>query len=511
MDAGEWPADSLVATQLASFRLATLRAFNVIHGGENARDPPLKRFGRRGGNVGYSNALVALCGTPVRPLPDSNLGSACVVALRLALGRRGDDADAGAWASGGGGGGDAALDELRAFDGGWDAPRDEELFLGFGLGGYAKGSFRRGASRRFPRPAGLAATLQETRVHALAFICTVDPAALRFIEAEAGIVVKGDVKGDDSNPSGDDSNPAKPVRKRFEFDGSGPLPASPASLVNACVASLALADSDRFKSFAEASLVASSLAKIAGAVGRSRWSGPAHWRVAAELSARAAELGGDADAASLLTSLAASLPSTPPRRRSDDRPGSQKNPNDNSNPSADDDGPSPRAVAACTAAATFQRAGALAATSATKPLVRSLLETSAQVDVGSDATHLWPLRALGVVAQHVGPGFARHASTVRRLAFAMVNSPECAYAAGAAETRAACGRLVNAAVAAIGPDLDPGGETFKSFAALVAAVRDGGENGPTGTEPTGNRTDGDDGTDAGDRRDAGCQLEAALF
>ena len=386
VDVGEWPADSLVATQLASFRLATLRAFNVIHGVENARknarDPPLKppleRFGRRGGHVGYSNALVALCGTPVRPLPDSNLGSACVVALRLALGRRGDDADAGAWASGGGGGGDAALDELRAFDGGWDAPRDEELFLGFGLGGYAKGSFRRGASRRFPRPAGLAATLQATRVHALAFLCTVDPAALRFIEAEAGIVVKGDVKGDDSNPSGDDSNPAKTVRKRFEFDGSGPLPASPASLVNACVASLALADSDRFKSFADASLVASSLAKIAGAVGRSRWSGPAHWRVAAELSARAAELGGDADAASLLTSLAASLPSTPPRRRSDDRPGSQKNPpNDNSNPSADDDGPSPRAVAACTAAATFRRAGALAATSATKPLVRSLLETSA--------------------------------------------------------------------------------------------------------------------------------------
>ena len=283
MDVGEWPADSLVATQLASFRLATLRAFNVIHGGENARDPPLKRFGRRGGNVGYSNALVALCGTPVRPLPDSNLGSACVVALRgagTARRRRGR----GAWASGGGGGGDAALDELRAFDGGWDAPRDEEFFSGFGLGGYAKGSFRRGFSRRFPRPAGLAATLQATRVHALAFLCTVDPAALRFIEAEAGIVVKGDVKGDDSNPSGDDSNPAKTVRKRFEFDGSGPFPASPASLVNACVASLALADSDRFKSFADASLVASSLAKIAGAVGRSRWSGPAHWRVAAELS-----------------------------------------------------------------------------------------------------------------------------------------------------------------------------------------------------------------------------------
>ena len=157
VDVGEWPADSLVATQLASFRLATLRAFNVIHGGENARDPPLKRFGRRGGNVGYSNALVALCGTPVRPLPDSNLGSACVVALRLALGRRGDDADAGAWASGGGGGGDAALDELRAFDGGWDARATRSFFRGLGSAGTRKvpsveglvdGSRDRRASRR---------------------------------------------------------------------------------------------------------------------------------------------------------------------------------------------------------------------------------------------------------------------------------------------------------------------------------------------------------------------------
>ena len=492
-DPGEWPADPSVAAQLASLRLATLRAFDVVHG-ENAR----KCSGGRGGDVGYSNALVALCGTAVRPLPGSNLGSACVVALRLALGRRGDDADAGPWASGGGGGGDdAALDELRAFDGGWDAPADEEVHSGFGFG-YAKGSGR-GFSRRFPRPAGLAATLQATRVRALAFLCTVDPAALRFVEAEAGIVVKG---GDDSNPKGgDDSNPA--TVRRIELDDSSGSPASPASLVNACVACVALADSNRFKSFADVNAVATSLARVAGAIGRSRWSGPAHWRVAAETRARAAELGGDAAAESLLNSLAASLPSTPPRRGDDNRDGASKTPNpttDPSDPAAD--GPSPRAIAACTASATFRKVGFLASTSATGPLVRSLLQTSAQVDVGCDATHLWPLHALGVVARHVGPGFARFEKTARRLAFAMMNSPAIECAARDAETRAACGRVVNAAVAAIGPDLDPGGETFASFAALVAAVRDGGENG--------GGTDDDGGADAGPH-DAGCQLEAALF
>ena len=65
-------------------------------------------------------------------------------------------------------------------------------------------------------------------------------------------------------------------------------------------------------------------------------------------------------------------------------------------------------------------------------------------------------------------------------------------------TRAACGRLVNAAVAAVGPDLDPGGKDFARFAALVSAIQTGGESG------AGSYSDTQDG-------DAGCQLEAALF
>jgi hypothetical protein len=79
-----------------------------------------------------------------------------------------------------------------------------------------------------------------------------------------------------------------------------------------------------------------------------------------------------------------------------------------------------------------------------------------------------------------------------------MNSPECAHASSASATRAACGRLVNAAVAAVGPDLDPGGKDFARFAALVSAIQTGGESG------AGSYSDTQDG-------DAGCQLEAALF
>ena len=54
----------------------------------------------------------------------------------------------------------------------------------------------------------------------------------------------------------------------------------------------------------------------------------------------------------------------------------------------------------------------------------------------------------------------------------------------ASSLRAACGRLVNAAVAAVGPELDavsPAAANFFAFAsALMDAVSDGGEGGATG-------------------------------
>ena len=78
-----------------------------------------------------------------------------------------------------------------------------------------------------------------------------------------------------------------------------------------------------------------------------------------------------------------------------------------------------------------------------------------EVDTSRHAVHLWSLHALGVVAAHAGPGYYRQARGALDLALALLNSPEASYAPSAAGVRAACGRLVNAAVAAIGPELDP--------------------------------------------------------
>ena len=46
-----------------------------------------------------------------------------------------------------------------------------------------------------------------------------------------------------------------------------------------------------------------------------------------------------------------------------------------------------------------------------------------------------------------------------------MNSPEASYAPSAAGVRAACGRLVNAATAAIGPELDPAGRAWQNLLA----------------------------------------------
>ena len=283
VDVGEWPADSLVATQLASFRLATLRAFNVIHGGENARDPPLKRFGRRGGNVGYSNALVALCGTPVRPLPDSNLGSACVVALRLAgtaRRRRGRGAvgERRRWRRRRRARRAASLRRLG---------RSDEEFSGFGFGvrgfwwGFVDGS-------RDGGPRGDAAG--DSSARSRFYAPSTPPRCVS--SAEAGIVVKG---GDDSNPKGDDSNLA--AVRRIELDDSGsPRPRVPRERVRRVVALADSIDSNP----SPTCVVATSLARVAGAIGRSRWSGP-RTGASPRDAARAAELGGGAAAESLLT------------------------------------------------------------------------------------------------------------------------------------------------------------------------------------------------------------------
>ena len=300
----DWPTDPGIASALATFRLATLRAFGAVPGGASAY-------------ASSHRSLVALCASPVRPLPGSNLGSSCVGALRLALDQHGDPADTalGPWTSGG----DAALDELRAFDGGWDSPAagfDGDDFLHI-----ANSSV--GGS--FPRHTGLAATLQAARLATLARVAAVaDDAirttAMRALELEAGID-PNDSAGDSSSlKAAASSTSATPTKALFNGKSTAQGwsgGASPASLVNVCVAALALAGVKTFESKESKETVASSLTRLASAVGNSPASGPAHWRAAAELDARAAELVGDAASSSLLTRLAddpaGHTASTPPR------------------------------------------------------------------------------------------------------------------------------------------------------------------------------------------------------
>ena len=216
--------------------------------------------------------------------------------------------------------------------------------------------------------------------------------AMRALELEAGID-PNDSAGDSSSlKAAASSTSATPTKALFngKSTDNGKSGASPASLVNVCVAALALAGVKTFDSKESKETVASSLTRLASAVGNSLTSGPAHWRAAAELDARAAELVGDAASSSLLTRLAETLPDTPSRLR-------RGPPKSDGFSSANSSliGGGGRAVAAATCASTFRRAGALASTAAMRPLVKSLVATSVQIDVGSDATHLWSLHALG--------------------------------------------------------------------------------------------------------------------
>ena len=254
---------------------------------------------------------------------------------------------------------------------------------------------------------------------------------------------------------------------------------------------------------------ASSLAEVAAAVSGSRFAGAAHWRAAAELEAAAASIRDDAAAAAdALRARAAELASLPVTRG-----GSHGGSSDASTKAVQKH----RAAACAACASSFRRAGALAMAAATRPLASALASAAAELDgtpFFSEASHLWAAHALSVVAAHAGPAFEKRAPATLELAFALLNSPEANdvvdgdvrldarpteteetrskersgnvvnASRAASSLRAACGRLVNSAVAAVGPELDavsPAAASFFAFAsALMDAVSDGGEGGATG-------------------------------
>ena len=296
---------------------------------------------------------------------------------------------------------------------------------------------------------------------------------------------------------------------------------------------------------------AASLVGVAEAVSRSRFAGAAHWRAAAELEAIAASIRDDAAAAAdALRERAAEIANLPVTY--------YKNDKNDENKSEAPHHRTHRAAACAACASSFRRAGALAMAAATRPLASALASAAAQLDGtprASDATHLWAAHALGVVAAHAGPAFERRAPATLDLVFALLNSPEandvvvehlsdhpnddhpsvaesertiCYQSRNASRAasslRAACGRLVNAATAAVGPELDAISRdvnsglpmskasslttkssaqlpSFFAFAsALMDAVSDGGEGGGAPAGAYGNLVSafGGDARDAGD-------------
>ena len=160
-----------------------------------------------------------------------------------------------------------------------------------------------------------------------------------------------------------------------------------------------------------------------------------------------------------------------------------------------------RQRAAMATAYLFRRAGALAASDAIRPVAARLVAAASEVDAGDDdaflvaleksagpqsadpvsaaaassiletswlaPTHLWSLRALTSVAETAGSAFLpKRATHAVRVAFALMNAPDAdargdASPATSAALRAACAALVNAAVVAVGPELDPRGATSR--------------------------------------------------
>ena len=209
----------------------------------------------------------------------------------------------------------------------------------------------------------------------------------------------------------------------------------------------------------------------------------------------------------------------------------------------------------------FRRAGALAASDAIRPVAARLVAAASEVDAGDDdaflvaleksagprsadpvsaaaassiletswlaPTHLWSLRALTSVAETAGSAFLpKRATHAVRVAFALMNAPDAdargdASPATSAALRAACAALVNAAVVAVGPELDPRGATFARCAAVVDAARpegdegsffaEGGEFGAASSNVVSPRRQFARLGAADDHHSAACRAEAAVF
>jgi hypothetical protein len=339
---------------------------------------------------------------------------------------------------------DALEDALRVFEGGADAPTPK-LWL----------PLARGASHTlgpFPSPLPCAAALAEAQALECGRLWAAGGADMRVnLAASFAVAARGGygASRDALSRATAASNFGRTPSSALLAEGA--VGGSPA-LTNAAAAGLAALRA--LSAAAGATPGSADEAAALDDLGRALLGDPApgaaHLRAAAELRGAATRMSGDAGALRAVGELTRAL-------------------------RAEKSGAA-RGAAALAVGAAFRTAGGMALAPAVAAAVDALAAAAAEPDASPACAHLWAAHGLWLVANAAGAAFARHAALTLDLAHGLLSSD--AAMSVAPHLVQTAGRLVNAAVGALGPELDPGGRTFRRCAALIAHVRTAGRDDP---------------------------------
>ena len=337
---------------------------------------------------------------------------------------------------------DALEDALRVFEGGADAP-PPKLWLPLARnGGHTLGPF--------PSPLPCTAA----RAEAQALECgrlwaagstemRVNLAASCAVAARGGYSASRDAMSRASSATSFGRTPSSALLVEGAVGGS-------AALTNAATAGLAAVRALPAGAPQAAYEEALALDDLARALLDDPAPGAAHVRAAAELRGMVARLCGDAAALRLVGDLTRALRS--------------------------EKALTARAASAAALGAAFRSSGGMALAPALAAAVEALAAVAAEPDASSAMVHLWAAHGLWLAANATGAAFARHAALTLDLAHGLLSSD--AAVSSAPRLVQTAGRLVNAAVGALGPELDSGGRTFRRCATLIAHVRTAGTDDP---------------------------------
>ena len=130
---------------------------------------------------------------------------------------------------------------------------------------------------------------------------------------------------------------------------------------------------------------------------------------------------------------------------------------------------SARGACALAVGSAFRASGGMALAPAMAAAVDALATAAADPDSSPSAAHMWAAHGLWLVAGAASAAFVKHAALTLNLSRGLLSSDLALF--GCPRLIETAGRLVNAAVAAFGPELDPAGRTFQRCETLISHVR----------------------------------------